>query len=124
MKSFEIRLDFPPSVNANWQYSKGKVFVRSKVNTYKKKMKQIVKEAIRNKYPEFEMFVVPISYEAIYYEPDHKIRDLDNLKKVIWDSLKSAKVIKDDSLFKKIKSEIKFNESLKGSVFIRIQEII
>ncbi len=124
MKSFEIRLDFPPSVNANWQYAKGKVFVKKKVLGYKAKVKSIVKQAIKEKYPEFIPFENPISYEAIYYEPDHKIRDLDNLKKVIWDALKSARVIKDDSLFKKIKSEIKFNSSLKGSVFIKIQEII
>lgn len=120
MKIFQIKLDFPPSLYSAWGRSNKKMFANKLASDYKKKVKVLVKEL----YPDWVPFDKPVCFEAIYFEPNHKTRDLDNLQKIIWDAFTKAKVYKDDSLIKESKTKIEFNDQLKGSVFIKISELI
>lgn len=85
----EIALPFPPSVNHYWLHTRqGKHYISDEGKRYQSK----VFMACMAEIPFTQ--AVEISVEVTM--PDNRARDLDNLWKVLLDSLTKAKIIEDD----------------------------
>lgn len=89
-RKLEIALPFPPSVNHYWRHTRtGGHYVSKEGKAYRSK----VFLACLAELP-FES-VVSVSVQV--WLPDKRGRDLDNLWKVLLDSLTEAKILKDDN---------------------------
>lgn len=101
MSVITLILPYPPSVNQTWRHGKatGQVYLSPEVRQYRERVKKVValtgaEHRLTNE----------LSYSASLHPPaDNIVRDLDNHFKAVWDALKHAKVIRDDSQFKQIK---------------------
>lgn len=89
-REIEITLPFPPSVNHYWRHTRdGNHYISAKGKRFRDQaflacLSELAFEGI-------------VSVEVQVYLPDRRDRDLDNLWKVIMDSLTHAKILKDDS---------------------------
>ena len=99
-KVFRIKLDMPVSLNDCYEPAKnfktGKLFIRK---TYKAKQYQkYVEKQILLTYKSSELFNFKgLRLEVnVHMYPKQDNRDLDNILKLLLDSLQSAKVIKND----------------------------
>ena len=89
-RELEIALPFPPSVNHYWRHTRqGKHYISDKG----KRFRELALLACFAELP----FDGLVSVEVKVYLPDRRDRDLDNLWKVIMDSLAHAQILKDDS---------------------------
>lgn len=89
-----MELPYPPSVNHYLGVNGKRYFVNKKTQDYK--------WIVRQRRPPIEVITVECGLEILVYVPDKRKRDIDNLLKVLLDSLKSACVFKDDSQVKEI----------------------
>lgn len=90
IRELEIALPFPPSVNHYWRHTRqGKHYISDKG----KRFRELALLACFAELP----FDGLVSVEVKVYLPDRRDRDLDNLWKVIMDSLTHAQILKDDS---------------------------
>lgn len=127
----EMRLPFPPSVNHIWLHSRDGVYSADDSKRYKALVQQL---ALLNGRGDTEYYIkvhrIPepkqrIKFRAVFFCPDNRKRDLDNLPKVVLDGLTEAKVWKDDSqicemhTFKLLKRDYT-NIHTKGRVEIEI----
>ena len=89
-RELEIALPFPPSVNHYWRHTRqGKHYISDKGKRFREL-------ALLACFAEVS-FDGLVSVEVKVYLPDRRDRDLDNLWKVIMDSLTHAQILKDDS---------------------------
>lgn len=89
MRELELCLPYPPSVNHYWKHTRqGKHYITPKGKDYQ----SAVFLACLAEIP----FDKPVSIHLEVYLPDNRKRDLDNLWKVVLDSLSKAQIIADD----------------------------
>ncbi len=116
-------LPYPPTANDIHGRTIGAFYVKEHIKEYKQKVKIIVQKQFgKENLPLFKNYIF---VKLVAYVPDRRIRDLDNIEKVLWDSLKLAKIYKDDSLIRE--KECKFanftGSSLAGKVFIEMGDL-
>lgn len=116
---FSIQLPYPPSLNRRRSTAYGRSFVAKEAKEYKLK----IVSAVKLKYPGFETFTNPVKVNVIFFAPDNKVRDIDNLYKDLLDALTKAKVYKDDSLIIEKHSFKIFDKNIKDCLIIEISEI-
>ncbi|HDR0997883.1 RusA family crossover junction endodeoxyribonuclease [Pasteurella multocida] len=84
-----LALPYPPSVNHYWKHTRdGRHYITDKGRVYQ----SAVFMACMGYLP----FKKPVSIKVQVWLPDKRRRDLDNLWKVLLDSLANAKIIEDD----------------------------
>lgn len=89
MSDLDIVLPYPPSANHYWRHTKqGWHYISAKGKLYRDQ----VFLACLGHLP----FNKPVSISVAVYFPDRRKRDLDNLAKVLLDSLVQAQIIEDD----------------------------
>ena len=91
-ESHSMDLPWPPTVNHYWLSGKGThKYVSDAGNAFREDV-----IAIANKHEEIEMIHGEVVVALIAYPPDRRKRDIDNIKKAIYDGLTHAGVYKDD----------------------------
>ncbi|OOF53856.1 RusA family crossover junction endodeoxyribonuclease [Rodentibacter genomosp. 2] len=89
MTALTLDLPYPPSVNHYWRHTRRGVHY---ISDEGKKYRDKVFLTCMGYLP----FKKPVSISVEVYFPDKRKRDLDNLGKVLLDSLVQAKIIEDD----------------------------
>lgn len=99
----EMRLPFPPSVNHIWLHSSERVYSADDSKRYKALVQQL---ALLNGRGDTEYYIrifrkpepkTRLKVEAVFFLPDNRKRDLDNLPKVVFDGMTKAELWTDDS---------------------------
>ncbi|MCK3654244.1 hypothetical protein A4G19_13080 [Pasteurellaceae bacterium Macca] len=112
----EIELPYPPSVNHYWKHTKqGRHYISPKGKAYQSQ----VFVACLGHLP----FQKPVAISVDVYLPDNRKRDLDNLWKVLLDSLVNAQIVADDcwQYLPKLSIEAKGIEK-GGRIVVRMEE--
>lgn len=91
MKAIHFTLPYPPSVNALWRAVRGRSILSKPARVYRANVEAAVFEAGS---PKLEG---RLGVELHAHPPDNRKRDLDNIPKIILDSLEHACVFEDDS---------------------------
>ena len=98
-RSIDPELDFisvpwPVSLNRMYRVGKGRVMIHPQAKEYKRRM---LRKAMVERWPsKYGVQNVPFASLMVCYMPDQRARDLDNLPKLILDTLQSAGIIDDD----------------------------
>lgn len=111
----QITLPWPPSTNHYWIAARGRVILTAEARAYHYAILRVVGPFLRA--PEGRLRV-----ELHAYPPDHRKRDLDNLQKVLLDSLTRAKFWIDDALIDDLR--IVRREQIKDGQIILSVEVI
>lgn len=96
--SFGGALPWPPTVNTYWRNitvnGKSRVLVSAKGRAYR--------DAVARAVGRVQPLAGPLVFSAVYYPPDNRKRDLDNLFKSLLDALTAAGVWANDSQVREI----------------------
>jgi crossover junction endodeoxyribonuclease RusA len=106
MNKAEFDLPWPPSLNGYWRRVGNRTLISAAGRSYREHVVLLIRMA------KLTPFTGPIRYEAVYHQPDKRRRDLDNLIKVILDSLQHAGLYADDSQVHQI--DIRFGCQVDG----------
>ena len=98
MKNIKLNLPWPPSWNHIYGIGKGKVYKKKAAHDFALAVK--VAMAKKRGAEGFGSSRVEVDIQA--YPPDRRKRDLDNIQKILLDSLQSAGIYKDDCQVDKI----------------------
>lgn len=91
--SLVFMLPWAPSVNSYWRHTRtGHTYLSPRGRAYRETVWLIAHCR--------KPMIGPLILTAHFYPPDAIVRDLDNLQKALWDSLKYAGVFADDSQIK------------------------
>ena len=115
--TFELELPWPPSVNHYYRHVGPRVLISRDGRRYREIVTSLVKQTA------FKPFQDKIALYAVFYPPDNRRRDLDNVGgKVLLDSLQAAGLFKDDSQIKRIHLEM--HEPLAGGMcFVKLEDL-
>lgn len=117
-----IVLPYPPTVNTYWHRSKaGHIFLSKKGRDYiELSLKALIDQKIKLPQPpldEGEFYEVSMCA----YPPDKRVRDLDNIKKALYDVLTKHGVIEDDKYVKHDNSYMSLSPIKPGAVVLVIK---
>ena len=119
----ELSLSYPKglSVNAIWKPVKYKMILNPKAKKYKDEMYFL----IRQQYPknDFNFGSVPLTMCISIYPPDNRVRDIDNVAKIILDALQYSKVYDNDNQIQKLIIERKEIKKPKGLLLVCIESL-
>jgi crossover junction endodeoxyribonuclease RusA len=91
-KNLSISLPFPPSVNHIYNHTRNGTYLKKEVKTYRKEVLVLLHGRKRAQFGNDRLRVT-----LFIFPPDERKRDLDNLGKVILDSLEENEVYENDS---------------------------
>ena len=91
-KNLSISLPFPPSVNHIYNHTRNGTYLKDEVKIYRKEVFVLLHGRKRDKFGKDRLRVT-----LFIFPPDERKRDLDNLGKVILDSLEKNEVYENDS---------------------------
>ncbi|CBJ80330.1 DLP12 prophage; endodeoxyribonuclease RUS (Holliday junction resolvase) [Xenorhabdus bovienii str. Jollieti] len=91
MKTYNLKLPWPPSNNTYWRHTKRSHYISEKGITYRQQISNIIQQQNLNISTQSR---IKISITA--NPPDRRQRDLDNLPKAVFDSLTYANFWVDD----------------------------
>lgn len=102
MSTIQIRLPFPPSNNHYLGYrvagpKGGRQFVQHYLTAEAKQYHVDVQAAVLKRFGQVRATRARLHVVIEVHAPDRRIRDLDNIPKVLGDSLRSSRLIADDS---------------------------
>lgn len=87
----KMTLSYQPLVNHYWPVSHGHVYINEQgIDLRNAVIAIVIKENVAHK------LIGKLKVEIYTIMPDWRVRDFDNLNKVIWESLTYAKMIEDD----------------------------
>jgi len=90
-----LKLPWPPSVNNYYGRTRtGSVFIKKEGKVFRETVVAALAEFVRDREPLTQRLQVWI--EA--YPPDRRRRDLDNIRKALFDALTHARIYEDDCL--------------------------
>ncbi len=113
----ELELPWPPSLNHYYRHVGPRVLISRDGRKYREIVAGIVRQSGA------KMLEGPIAMYGVFYPPDRRRRDLDNVGgKVLIDSLQGAGLFQDDCQIKKINLEMREPMPPKGLACIRIEE--
>ncbi|NBI12515.1 RusA family crossover junction endodeoxyribonuclease [[Haemophilus] felis] len=112
-----LELPYPPTINHYWKHTKqGRHYITDKGRAYQSKVKEVCSGSVP--------FTKPVSVKVQVWLPDKRRRDLDNLWKVLLDSLVNAKIVADDCWQAMPKQSIEAMGVMKGGkLVVRLREI-
>ena len=118
-EEYVISLPFPPSVNSYYGITcNGRVphkYIKASGIDYRKKILKIIKK--RNLQL---MANIPLSVIIVITPPDHRVHDIDNILKSLFDALTHAKLWQDDSYIREL--HMSYEKIQKpGSILIQIK---
>lgn len=116
----ELILPYPPSLNSIWRHGSGKVFLSPQAKRYYNYVYLIYAQA---KAPKFDVGA-RLELWGTAYPPDKRRRDIDNLPKVVFDSLEATGMFQNDAQIKKMHMfMMEPVDKKKSRIEIRIEKI-
>ena len=112
-----LTLPWPPSVNGNLRNINGRTIISRKARAYKLLIQKLTKP-IDHICLQGRVFL-----HILAYPPDKRRRDIDNLIKIVADSLQDAKFYMNDSQIDKIVIERMSTIFPKGKLEVELYEI-
>jgi crossover junction endodeoxyribonuclease RusA len=112
-----LTLPWPPSVNSCWRNINGRIIISRKARAYKLLIQKLTKP-IDHICLQGRLFM-----NILVYPPDKRKRDIDNLIKIVADSLQDAKYYMNDSQIDKIIIERMPTIFPKGKLEVELYEI-
>lgn len=113
-----LKLPYPPTSNHYYTVARSRKILSKRGRAYRLKVWAVVKQ-------ELPGFNTPLdgrlSIGIEWFPPDNRLRDGDNIEKALFDSLKYAGVVADDSRFVYHDNE-KGDKVKDGFVIVRIKE--
>lgn len=117
MAKVELVLPYPPSVNHAYIHARGRVFLSKKGHEYRAQVKALITG----------MNLQPVDTDvALFiqlYPPDNRRRDIDNVLKVLLDSLQHGGAFVDDSHVQLLHITKEKKSSCGGRVIVGIEII-
>ena len=86
-----LTLPYPPSVNRYWRHVGPRVLVSREGRSYRERVRSLLAAT------GMPTLTGRLTMTVTLHPPDRRRRDLDNPQKAVGDSLKHARVIRDDS---------------------------
>lgn len=113
----ELELPVPISENQYRRTVKGMGFpiISAAGRKYKENLKMMVRQRGIN------MIRGDVSVTVVYYPPDRRRRDIDNIFKCLFDAITEAKLIEDDSCIRRLTAEKMDPVAPAGLVWLRIE---
>ncbi len=102
-----------PKSNRYIRRRDGKVFKPPRVSNWEARALWEIKSQFNS-----ESLKKPLSVEVIFFLPDNRKRDIDNMLKTLWDILERAGVIENDNLIYETKTLKVYGESVSGTVIV------
>ncbi len=97
MEAMKLTLPWPPSANKYWRHNRGRFHRTKQADVYSEDVEALLADSD---------CVVPIlgfvGLHVLFFPPDRRRRDLDNLLKIPIDALQHAKAYENDSQIKEI----------------------
>jgi len=92
--AYDLKLPYPPSVNAYWRTFRGRMILSAEARSYKVRVQaELLLQGIRN----IQKLTGRLGVDILVYPPDKRRRDLSNTEKGIGDTLQKLGFFKDDS---------------------------
>ena len=117
MRKMKFTFPYPPTLNTLYATFRGRRIKSSAGKKYEKDVGKIVLMTA-----DTERLLGSVFVEILVYPPDNRRRDLDNIVKIIFDSLGKANVFSDDSQIDHF-TVIRKNKAKHGYVKVLVQEI-
>ena len=112
-----LELPWPPSINHYYRHVGPRVLISRDGRKYRETVAAIAKQSGA------KMLEGPIAMCGVFYPPDRRRRDLDNVGgKVLIDALQGAGLFQDDCQIKRINLEMREPMPPNGLAYIRISE--
>ena len=93
----QFNLPYPPSINHYYVHTKNGLAVGAKGKAYRRLINQTLYVCIAKEGKwDGEAMHGDLMVEIIIYPPDKRKRDMDNIKKALFDALQNAGLFKDD----------------------------
>lgn len=112
-----FKLPYPPSLNMLYATFKGTRILSAKGRKYKKAVSDIVLLT-----PDTKKLSGSVCVDIQVHVPDSRRRDLDNIVKIIFDSLGNAGLFEDDSQIDKF-TVTRRNKEKDGYVIVEVKEL-
>ena len=113
----EFELPWPPSVNHYYRHVGPRVLISRDGRKYRETVAAIVRQSGT------QMFTGSISMSGVFYPPDRRRRDLDNVGgKALIDALQGAGLFQDDCQIKRINLEMR-EPIPNGLCFVKIENL-
>lgn len=116
MTAFE--LPWPPSVNHYYRHVGPRVLISREGKTYRETV------AARLRGSGVQMYSGAVELSIQLYPPDNRRRDIDNVLKVLLDTLTIGGVYADDSQIKKLSITMRESAPNGGFVYLRINNYV
>lgn len=117
-----LRLPYPPSANRLYRRYRGRVTLSAEVRRFRQLVGELwfVQRLCHGAAHEFQEG--PLSLTVAVYPPDRRRRDIDNILKILCDALQHARIIGDDSQFRRICLSFKESKS-GGELHVEIRKL-
>lgn len=113
----ELELKLPPSANHYWRKWHNRLVVSKDGRQYQQYVAGVIQSL------GIQTITGAIAVYKIFYCPDMRRRDLDNLDKVLYDACTKAKLWEDDSFIAYDKAEKRLDPDREGRVILRVKQI-
>ncbi len=91
---FELYTDYPPTVNNYYVKTQRGIYISKKGKEFREKLIKDALEQVAN----MKALRCRLAVEIVAWPPDNRRRDLDNIKKSLFDAITHAGLWEDDSL--------------------------
>ncbi|MGU7029448.1 crossover junction endodeoxyribonuclease RusA [Salmonella enterica subsp. enterica serovar Cerro] len=113
MKTYRIKLPWPPSNNRYWRHSRGIHYISDWGKRYRREVIEIIQQQ------QLDLKITPrIRITILAAPPDNRKRDMDNLPKAVFDALTSAGFWLDDGQIDDMR--IKRCQAVKGGMLVLV----
>lgn len=120
MRKCDVCLPYPVSVNSLWRPYRGRFVLSERARAYKAKAVALVRAQARSR--GVRMFTRPVRLTLQIFPPDNRKRDIDNLVKIVQDTLTTAKLWQDDSLVSEL-HVFRMGETKQGVCLVKVEEM-
>lgn len=122
---FEILLPWPPSINHYYlrDWRTGRVVLGARGREYRTEARAVIGGSVRS--DTWPRVSGPVSVSLVLYPPDRRRRDIDNIRKAVYDAISDRPghvgIIADDCLIRRDSAEM--TDKTGGQVLVTIERI-
>jgi crossover junction endodeoxyribonuclease RusA len=92
MEPITITLPYPPSVNRYWRKWRNRMVISNEGRAYRLRVGGVVLQAGNPTFGD-----EPVRLDMLVFRPDRRKRDIDNIRKAVYDAIEAVGVLDDDN---------------------------